>query len=94
MKPLFGNKYLGIFEWKTEKDAPALENGQIAILNKDVHWSAIYKKNNKKYEFDSFGRDLLGKGFADAKMPKSFLQPFTEANCGQRTAAWLIKQML
>jgi hypothetical protein len=91
MKPLFGERYIGLFEWRSPADAPVLKERQVAILNRSVHWSAIYRKNGKNYEFDSYGRDLLGSGFADAKMPTSFRQTFSTADCGQRSIAWLIK---
>ena len=94
MKPLFGDRYVGIVEWKSANDVPQLKEGQVAILNHAVHWSTAYKKGGKKYEFDSYGRDLLGQGFADARLPSNFLQPFTTADCGQRSLAWLIKELL
>jgi hypothetical protein len=86
--------YRGLYQYKTLKDLPALKNNQFALLNKDTHWTVIYKKNGKKFEFDSYGRDLLGKGYADAKLPKGFKQPLNEFNCGQRSLAWIAHQLL
>ena len=60
MKQLFGDRYIGVYSWQTVRDVPKLKDGQIAVLNKDVHWTAVYKKKCKLYEVDSFNRDLLG----------------------------------
>jgi len=90
MKPIFGTNYIGIVRWKSPKDVPYLEEGQVCILNKDTHWTATYKKQGKLYEIDSFNRDLLGSKYHDAKVPKSFVQPPFNTDCGQRAMSELI----
>ena len=79
-----------VFEFSTPKDVPYLEEGQVCILNKDTHWTATYKKQGKLYEIDSFNRDLLGSKYHDAKVPKSFVQPPFNTDCGQRAMSELI----
>jgi hypothetical protein len=56
---------------------------------KDRHWTTIYKIGQNFYEYDSFGRDLLGSEFIDAQTHAE--QKNTEGNCGQRTLAHLEK---
>lgn len=87
------DSYVGVIQYKSVKDLPKLKNNQFALLNKDTHWTIIFKKNDKLYEFDSYGRDMLGKGYRDVKF-KNFKQPLTEMNCGQRSVAVAIKELL
>lgn len=94
MKSLFKDRYIGMFEWRSPADVPKLEEGQVAILNKAVHWTAAYAKNGKLYEIDSYNRDLLGAQYKDDKVPASFQQPFNTTDCGQRTITMLIKYFL
>jgi hypothetical protein len=94
MKPLFGERYIGLFEWRSPADVPKLSEGQVAILNRQIHWTSVYKKNGKLYEIDSYNRDMLGASFKDDKLPSSFKQPFNTADCGSRTIALLIKRVL
>ena len=82
MKQLFGDRYIGIYSWQTVRDVPGtctrpgteLKDGQIAVLNKDVHWTAVYKKKGKLYEVDSFNRDLLGPRYTDDNVAKGLKQ--------------------
>jgi hypothetical protein len=90
MKPIFGKHYKGIYTWETRNDLPVLKNNDVALLNKNIHWTAIYKKNGKLYEIDSFNRDLLKDQYIDNKLPGGFKQNNNEANCGQKTIALLI----
>jgi len=94
LRHLFGDRYIGVVEWKSSADIPKLVNGQLALLNKDVHWTAVYKKHNKLYEIDSFNRDLLGARYIDDKVPRSFKQTPYTSDCGQRTIAKLIADLL
>ena len=92
MKQLFGDRYIGVYSWQTVRDVPQapLKDGQIAVLNKDVHWTAVYKKKGKLYEVDSFNRDLLGPRFIDDNVAKGLKQTPATADCGQRMIAKLI----
>lgn len=92
--PLFNSRYKGIFSWKTPSDLPQLKEGEVALLNKAIHWTAIYCKNGKQYEIDSYNRDLLGSAYIDDKAPIAFRQPLSNADCGTRTIAMLIKEAL
>ena len=92
-KQLFGDRFIGIFVIKGQSSVPTLKEGQIAILNKDVHWYAIFKKDGKLYETDSYGRDLLGPKYKDKLPPKSFIQGnggVDNQDCGQRALTSLI----
>lgn len=86
--------YVGIVQYETIADLPPLKEGQFALLNSDLHWTIIYKKNGILYEFDSYGRDMLGRGYRDARFPKSFKQTMNEMNCGQKSLAFAAKQFL
>jgi hypothetical protein len=94
MKELFGKRFIGIVQWKSTKDVPPLKEGEVVILNKDVHWTAAYKLHGKLYEVDSFNRDLLGSKFKDDRAPASFRQTPTTADCGQRTVSLLVRDLL
>ena len=96
MKQLFGDRYIGIYSWQTVRATctrPKLKDGQIAVLNKDVHWTAVYKKKGKLYEIDSFNRDLLGPRFIDDKVAKGLKQTPATADCGQRMIAKLLYEL-
>ncbi len=90
LKPVFGKKYIGIYMWNRPQDLPVLREGEVAVLNKDTHWTAIYRKDGKLKEIDSYNRDLLGAKYKDDKVPSYFKQPIDTADCGQRTLAKLI----
>lgn len=74
-----------------DSEKSKLKEGKFIIILKDSHWIAIFMKNGKIYEFDTFGRDLLGDGFEDHS--KKQLQKITEYNCGQRTLNYLEKHL-
>ena len=93
MKQLFGDRYIGVYSWQTVRDVPALKDGQIAVLNKDVHWTAVYKTKDTLYEVDSFNRDLLGPRYTDDNVAKSLKQTPATADCGQRLIAKLIYEL-
>lgn len=83
-KQYFGSKFKGIFPIRGPQDVPQLKEGEVAILNKDVHWWPVWKKDGKLYEGDSFNRDLLGAKYRDVKQPPGFKQKLNESNCGPR----------
>jgi len=90
-KKLIGDKFRGIF---TRRDIPKLNEGESAILNvpSNEHWISIFKKNGKLYEFDSFGRDMLGNGYTDfnTKDDNFDEQKIWQSDCGQRSVALLM----
>jgi len=63
------------------------------IINQDNHWRALYKKDNKLHEFDSYNRDILD-DIPEGKVAKEYIQgngsPDT-GDCGQRTLTFLHK---
>lgn len=69
-----------------------LKNGQFIINNKDMHWTAIYKTNNKLYEYDSYGRDMLP-NIDEIDVPVTERQGIGKdmGDCGQRTIAKMIQ---
>lgn len=93
-KELFGDRFIGIYIVKTNKDVPELSKNQIAILNSNNHWYAIFEKNGKLYETDSYGRDMLGPKYIDDVPPKSFIQGqngIDKMDCGSRLLVNLIE---
>lgn len=90
-KKLFGKKFKGVFLVKTKSEAPSLKEKEVAILNTgSLHWYAIWKKNGKLYESDSFNIERLGLKYQDAKVESCFVQKLKDTNCGQRSLsnAW------
>lgn len=83
-KKLFGKRFKGIYPIKTTRDVPPLKEGDIAILNRNMHWFGAFRKGGKLYESDSYGIDELGRGYIDKKPAGSFLQPSTTTDCGSR----------
>lgn len=65
--------------------------GDFALMNRDVHWTTIYKdpKNGKLMEYNSFGRDIWGPNFKN--VPIDNPQKAIESDCGQRTLRHLEK---
>lgn len=67
------------------------------LSQEGVHWMALWKENNKKFMYDSFGRNpsklvpFLNRGlnggvyYEDEPEQKN-----KESNCGQRSIAWLL----
>lgn len=91
-KIFLGHKFKGVYSYD---NIPTIENGESLIFNLDKkglpgsHWCAQYKKNSKKYIYDSFGRNVIkGKGIVHTDHDKE--QKNSEKNCGQRCIAWLI----
>lgn len=74
---------------KIKRDPKELKNGEKFIYNTGNHWIGLFKKKGKLYEFDSFGRDMLGDQFIDSN--KKEIQKMDESNCGQRTINKLSK---
>lgn len=73
-----------------DNDIPALHNGQFCINNFNRHWTAVFRKNNKLYEFDSYNRDMLGRKFINRRVNKRDVQGYggiDDGDCGQRTCA-------
>lgn len=95
-KKLFGKSYRGIFLIESEEDrerVPELKNGELAILNTNEHWYAIFKKGGKLYESDSYGMDRMGRKYKNKYPPKSFIQGAAgkdQMDCGQRAITNLI----
>ena len=76
------------------KDDP-LRNNQFYINNYMRHWTAIYKKKNKYYEFDSYNRDMLEDDVIDKKISNKDIQGkggIDDGDCGQRTIAFLLNE--
>ena len=87
------NIFIGIC---VDNDIPKLENGQFCINNYNHHWTAVYQKNNKLYEFDSYNRDMLGSNYIDKTVPKLSMQGYggiDDGDCGQRTCAMMRMEM-
>lgn len=82
-KKVFGKKFIGIYPVVGTKGIPILKEGEVAVLNEQMHWWAVFKKKGKLYEADSFNIDHL-KQYADIRQPKQFTQKLNESNCGQR----------
>ena len=59
-KKIFGSRFLGVFS--SDKLPTNIKSREMYIANLDKsnesgsHWIAVYKKNNKLYVYDSFGR--------------------------------------
>ncbi len=83
-RKMFGKKFRGVYLKGKE---PKLKNNEMAVLNTgEGHWFGIYKKNGKKYEWDSFSQDIMGKNYKDSHGKKP-VQKYSETNCGQRVLA-------
>ena len=66
------------------------------LINRKVnqHWMAAANVDGKPIEYDAFDRhSYLDKGYGDGFWNGADLEGFTEANCGQRSCAWLITEM-
>ena len=85
---IFGKRFIGIFPISgtvgNARGVPHLKEGEVAILNRNVHWFTAFKKNGKLYESDSYNIDELGPKYADWKVDKTWIQKPGETNCGQR----------
>lgn len=103
-KKIFGNKFLGVF---ASDEIPNLKNGQMYIANLDTsnepgsHWIAVYKKNNKNYVYDSYGRksrnifnSIFKKGGNVKDTQYDAEQDENENNCGLRSivALYMFKE--
>lgn len=92
---LFGSKFRGIYV-KGDK-LPILKEGEILIQNNptNIHWIGVANVKGTRYEFDSFGRDMLGNAYTDYNTPTDNVedQRIWEANCGQRTLAFFVTVM-
>lgn len=76
-------------------NVPALKNNQFVIHNRDEHWSSVFKKNNKTYDWDSYSRDLFPE-YIDSKVPIKERQNYGGADlqdCGYRVIAKMIMEM-
>ena len=84
--------YRGIY---SETDPiPRLKNNEFIIKNvpHNTHWIAVFKLNGTLYEYDSFGRDMLGARYKDFNRPNDNLvdQRFIQMDCGQRVLSILM----
>lgn len=68
-----------------------LGNNKFYINLDKKHWTAIVKKNNKYYQFDSFNRNLYGDGFELIKLKKNEKQESNETTCGQHVLAKMMQ---
>jgi len=74
----------GTSKEQAANDVPPLKEGQVAILNRELHWFGAYRKNGKLYESDSYNIDELGRKYKDKDVGKGFIQPPSTADCGSR----------
>lgn len=72
-----------------DQKIPELKEGECCIKNTDNHWIAIYRKDGKLYEYDSFGRDMIGKKYKDAN--KGIEQDPMSNICGQMSLSHLLR---
>lgn len=90
LKKYFNDEYIGI---TINNNIPNLKNNQFVINNKDNHWNVIYKLNDELYEFDSYGRNLLGSGYKDIILKNKNLQGYNNidnSDCGQRSLTYIL----
>lgn len=97
----FGKKYLnGSFtgmtivkpdKMKSYLQKHPLNNNKFYINFDNHHWSAIVRKNNKYYQFDSFNRNLYGNGFESIKLKKNEKQKSNETTCGQHVLTKMLQ---
>ena len=90
---LLPSKYIGTYAY--DKIPKNIKEKHCCIFNLDKsnepgsHWCGMYKENNIKYVYDSFGRIVIkGKGIIHTDKDKE--QKTKEENCGQRCIAWLL----
>jgi len=83
--------FMGIFTntRQLNRSLYKFRRGDFAIMNRDVHWSAIYRdpQDGRIKEYDSFGRDLWGAQFIDTYVKDK--QQVLDSDCGQRTLEFL-----
>ena len=91
-KQIFGDKFKGIYI-KKEMLPPLKNHGDFAILNEpeNQHWISIFNHDGTMFEFDSFGRDMLGVGFHDFNNKTDAIhdQQLLEQNCGSRVISFM-----
>jgi hypothetical protein len=93
-KLYFPKEYKGLYI-EGEK-LPKLRNDTFIILNHPLneHWIMVFRKFGRNYEYDTYGRDVLGNGYIDLNTPNDRLdeQLHTESHCGQRVLAmaWIL----
>lgn len=92
-RELFGDKYKGLYS-SSEKHPEIESHGDFAIINKplNTHWICIFNYRGTKYEFDSFGNDMMGDGYIDFNTSNDEIeeQYDNESNCGQRVLAMMV----
>jgi hypothetical protein len=97
-KKLFGDRYKGTV---MSDQIPMLKNGEMCIINTDpsskkgMHWIALYSFNNRKYFYDSFGRDYkkLSPNFKHKRwviVHDSVDEADSAKDCGQISMAFLM----
>jgi hypothetical protein len=86
---LFGEKFKGLYVIGDR--LPVLKEGESIILNQpsDVHWVGLVRVNGQTYKYDSFNRKSFIGGYVNGDYDNKPDQKQWEANCGQRTLAWL-----
>lgn len=89
---LFGSKFKGIH---FRDRLPNLKHhGDFAIVNEPMneHWISVFNYNGKLYEFDSFGRDMLGVPYHDFNVVGDAIseQRLDQADCGARVIAMMV----
>lgn len=99
-RDLYGNMFRGVFSSDT---IPMIKNGESCLVNTDdskhggTHWCGLYRKNNKTYFFDSFGRKYktLSKYWAHMDWvpiltsEKYRTQSFKANDCGPQSLAFI-----
>jgi len=91
---VFGRSFKGIYG-STDK-LPKLRESQCILVNapgNNEHWVGACVKNGVMYEYDSFNRDVLGRGYVDGDFDDRADQRLQESNCGQRTIAYLVTML-
>ena len=68
----------------------SLPNNKFIVIHNKYHWTAVFRKNNKLYEIDSYGRDMLD-SIPELYIPLKKRQGYNgdDQSCGQRTLAIL-----
>jgi hypothetical protein len=87
-----GRGYKGIY---SEHDhLPELGHNEFIIINKpnNTHWITAFNMGGKIFEFDSFGRDMMGKKYRDFNKIGDGIneQRIDENSCGQRVLSILM----
>lgn len=91
---ILGNRFRGVY---ASDELPSIKNNQMYISNLDTrsepgsHWVAVYKKNNKLYVYDSFGRqsktifnNIYKKGGSVIDFDLDAEQNIKQTDCGLR----------